>query len=310
MGTFNQTSSSTVLKNTGLQRYTGTSGKWKYLLLAPKGAEIATKVLALTKATYVDNQNAAIGSRWFLLPLIFNGTPEQEEVVKETSDFGYESIVRDGKLVYKINFEEIHIKNVNDLFYLNNGSFDAFIITDKSFIIGYTPDKIKFRPIQMDYTRVLPRTQNTGTTQSRVNFELRTTDIRQLNDFCAELDPVNDPDAPAAWYPDLELPVTQPKSLIPTLTSVSATAFAFTLKGYDGVGYEGAVKEDIYLRKTTETGTIISITSITHVSNGSYTGVMGTQTSGTFYLGLLDQPAAETQGVETDVVASYEATIA
>jgi hypothetical protein len=308
MGLFNETSTSTVLKNTGLQKYSGTAGKWKYLVLAPKGSEIATKTLALTKATWVDNQNAAIGSRWFIMPLIFNGTPEQEEVVKETSDFGYESIVRDGKLVYKIDFEEIHIHNVNSLFSMNNGSFDAYVITDKSFIIGFSADGIKFRPIQLDYARVLPRTQNTGSTQQRVQFELRTTDIRQLNDLCVELDCVNDADAPAAWYPDLELPVAQPKDLIITLTSVAATSFALNLKGYDGVAYAAAVKEDLYLRKTSATGTAIPITSLTYVSEGNYTGVIGSQTAGTFYASLYDQPTATTQGVETPVVSSYVMT--
>ena len=45
---------------------------------------------------------------------------------------------------------------------LNNGSFDAYIITDKDFILGYTDDLINFKPIQMDYSYILPETQNTG----------------------------------------------------------------------------------------------------------------------------------------------------
>ncbi len=310
MGLFNETSAGTLLKNTGLQKYTGNSGKWKYIILVPKGAEIATKTLALTKQTWVDNQNADMGSRWFILPLIFNGTPEQEETVKETSDFGYEDIVRDGKLTYKIDFESIHIKNVNDIFSMNDGSFNAYILTDKSIIIGYSIDKTIFKPIQLDYARVLPRTSNTGSVNQRVQFELRATDIRQLNKLCIELDCINDADAPSSWYPDIELPVTQPKYLIPILTGVTATAFAFTLKGYDGVAYSAATKEDIYLRKTSEAGTLIPITSIVETTTpGNYTGVIGAQTSGTFFFGLLPQPTAATVGVETDVVSQLVVTI-
>ena len=310
MGLFNTTSTSTVLGNTGLQSYTGTTGKWKYLALVPKNTEIATKTLALTQATWTAGLNAAIGSRWFILPLIFNGTPEQEETVKESSDFGYEALVRDGKLTYKIDFEEISVYNKTQLFKLNNGDFDGFIITDKDFILGWTPDGTKVRAIQFDYQRILPETQNTGTTNARVQFECRTTDIRQLNELQVALDCVNDSDAPASWYPSLVLPAAAIKDLVVTLSSVSATAFAFTLYGYDGVAYSAAVKEDIYLRKSTVDGTLIAITSITETATkGSYTGVIGTQTSGTFYLSLLDQPTATTEGVETPVVSSYVATI-
>ena len=310
MGLFNTTNTSTVLGNTGLQSYTGTTGKWKYIVLVPKNTEIATHTLGLTQSTWTNGLNAAIGSRWFILPMIFNGTPEQEETVKETSDFGYESLVRDGKLTYKIDFEEISVYNKTQLFKLNNGDFDAFIITDKDFILGWTPDSTKVRAIQFDYQRVLPETQNTGTTNARVQFELRTTDIRQLNEMQVALDCINDVLVPSAWYPSLVLPAAAIKDLVVNLTALTATAFSFNLFGYDGVAYSAAVKEDIYLRKTTEDGTLIAITSITETATkGYYTGVIGTQTSGTFYLSLLDQPTATTEGVETPVVSSYAATI-
>ena len=310
MALFNETSSSTVLGNTGLQNYTGTVGKWKHIVLVPKDTEIATRVLALTQATWTAGQNAAVGSRWYILPLIFNGTPEQEETVKETSDFGYESIVRDGKLVYKIDFEEISVYNKTQLCKLNNGSFDGFVITDKDFILGFTSNGTKVNAIQFDYTRVLPETQNTGATNARVQFELRTTDIRQFNEMQVALDCINDSQVPSAWYPSIVLPASAVRDLVVELTTLTATAFGFKLRGYDGVAYSAAVKEDIYLRKTTTGGVLIAITSIVETSvKGTYTGVIGTQTTGTFYLSLLDQPTPTTKGVETPVVSSYVATI-
>ena len=310
MALFNETNTSTVLGNTGLQKFTGNTGKWKHIVLVPKDSEIATRVLALTQSTWTNGQNAAIGSRWFILPLIFNGTPEQEELVKETSDFGYESVVRDGKLVYKVDFEEISVYNKTQIFKLNNGDFDGYIVTDKDFILGFTADGTKVKPIQFDYVRILPETHNTGTTNARVQLELRTTDARQLNEMQVALDCVNDSQVPSSWYPSIILPATQVKDLVVELTSVTATAFGFKLRGYDGVAYSAAVKEDIYLRKTTTGGVLIAITSIVETSvKGTYTGVIGTQTTGTFYLSLLDQPTPTTKGVETPVVSSYVATI-
>jgi hypothetical protein len=311
MGGFNETSSAVSLKNTGLRKYSGTSGQWANIMLAPGNAEIATKVLALTKQTWIDNQNAAMGSRWFLTPKIFNFDAPDVAPTREEGNTGMTAFVMDGKPIATMMFQEMHIKDVNDIFSLNNGSFYGFPITDKSFIIGYTPDNVKVRPIKFDYTRVLARNFNTKDVNARVKFEVKISDVRQLNDFCVELDCINDPDAPAPWYPDLELPITQPNSIKPTLTSVTATAFAFKLMGYDGVPYSAAVKEDIYLRKTTENGTLIPITSIVETTTkGSYTGVIGTQTSGTFYFGLLPAETATTKGVETDIVASFAATIA
>lgn len=309
---YNVVSTSTALGNTGLQNFPGNVGKWKYLLLVPKGTEIATEVLALTKATYTASMNAAMASRWFCLPMIFNGEPDQEEPQFETSDFGYESLVRDGKLKYTIRFEEMSVYNKTQLFKLNNGKFDGYIITDKDIILGFTQDGIKFLPYQFDYTRVLPESQNTGSANARVSFILKATDIRQFNDYQVRLDPVNSSLAPAAWYPSIELPNAAIKDLVITLVSLSATSATITLAGYDEVPYSGAVKEDVYLRKTTETGTAITLTSLTESATipGTYTAVIPTQTSGTFYCSLYDQPVATTEGVETPVVSSYVATIA
>ena len=262
MGYFNETNTTTSLGNTGLQQYPGTVGKWKYLVLVPKNTVIAaTKVLALTKATWTDALNAAMASRWFVLPLIFNGEPTQDDPVREESDFGYVSFVRDGKLTYKITFEEISVYNKGQLNKLNNGDFEFVIITDKDKILGYTDDGAQFLPYQVDYFKVLPETQNTGSVNAHVMAELRCTDIRQMNELQVALDPVNDPDTPVAWYPFIELPAAAIKDLIITPSSMVAAGCTITLKGYDNVPYSGLVKEDLYMRKSTIDAVGIAITS-------------------------------------------------
>lgn len=308
--TYNTTSTSTSLGNTGLQNFAGNLGKLKYIVLVPEGTEIATKVLAETIATWQGSLNAAMGSRWFCLPLVFNGEPTLEDTVKETSDFGYESLVRPGKMTYKVTFEEISVYNKNQLNKLNNGNWSMFEVTDKDWIKGYSADGIKFLPKKLDYFYILPETQNTGSANAHVQAEFRFTTTDESNLYEAAINPSLDDEAPVAWYPSVEIPAAAVKDLIVTLTGVTATAFGFSLYGYDSVAHSLAVKEDIYLRKSTEDGTLIPITSITETAvPGVYTGVIGTQTSGTFYLSLLPQPTAATQGFETPVVSSYAATI-
>jgi len=310
---YNQTNVSVSLPNTGLQNFAGGTGKLAYLAIVPKDFEIATQALALTKDTWIDNINAAAGSRILILPLIFNATPTQGEPIYMESDYGHKEFVDNGKLDYLIEFFQMHQYNEREIFKLNNGSFNGYFITDANFIEGFTADGIKFKPFQFDYTRVLPKTANTAKTNGHVQFSLRFSDARQYNDYKVSLDCINDellvsPIEP--WYPAIELPASAIKDLKVTLNSLSATAFNFTLKGFDGVAYSGAVKEDIYLRKTTVDGTLIAITSITETAvKGVYTGVIGTQTSGTFYLSLLDQPTATTQGFETPVPSSLVVTI-
>ena len=312
MGLFNETTTSTALGNTGLQNYPGTVGKWKHLVLVPKGTTILTKVLALTQATWVNGMNAAMTDRWFFLPLIFLGEPNNEDPVREESDFGYVSFVRDGKLTYKISFEEMSVYNKNQIFKLNNGSFDMYVITDKDVILGYSDDATKVRPFRLDYHRFLPETPNTGSTNARVQLEVRPTNVNEFNELQVALYPVSDADAPANWYPTVVLPPYAVKDLIISASGMTATGATIVLKGYDNTPYSGAVKEDVYLRKTTEDGTAIPLSSLTESGTvpGTYTAVFGTQTSGTFYYSLYNQPDATTQGVQTPVVFELAATIA
>lgn len=299
---YNTTSGSSSYGNTGMQNFVGNVGKHRQLVLVPSGTEIATQTLADTLSTWTGNINAAKSARWFPLPKIVDLEVSDEGAVRQTTSFGYASFVREGKLVSKYMLEEMSIHNKNQLAKLDLGSFDAYIVTDRDWILGYSSDNAKFLPKQCDYIKVLPESQNTGTENAHVSIEIQWTDAKQFNELEVST-------KPSGWYPSLQL--SGVKDLIPVLSSVTATAFAFTLTGFDGVPYSAAVKDDIYLRKTTTTGTLIPITSVTESGTvpGSYTGVIGTQTSGTFYFSLLDQPTAPTNDVETPYSSSLVVTI-
>lgn len=299
---YNTTSGSSSYGNTGMQNFIGNVGKHRQLVLVPSGTEIATQTLADTLATWTTNINAAKSARWFPLPKIVDLEVSDEGAVRQTTSFGYASFVREGKLVSKYMLEEMSIHNKKELAKLDLGSFDAYIVTDRDWILGYSSDNVKFLPKQCDYIKILPESQNTGTENAHVSIEIQWTDAKQFNELEVST-------KPNAWYPSLQL--SGVKDLIPVLTSVTATAFAFTLTGFDGVPYSAAAKEDIYLRKTTEDAVLIAITSITESGTvpGSYTGVVGTQTSGTFYFSLLDQPTAATDGVETPYNSSLVVVI-
>jgi hypothetical protein len=307
MGLFNQTNLSASLGNTGLQNFPGGRGKWKRVVGVPKGDAFATKVLALTKTEWTAKLYEEISKRWFVFPLIWNGEPNQEEAQRETSDFGYTSFVRDGKLMYMIQFEELHIHNKNELNKLNDASLDFFVITDKNIIEAHT-DGTMVIPFSVDYHRILPETQNTGSTNARVSMEIAFSEVSEMNLKQIALQPLTDPDSPTVWYPAIELPAAAVKDLVVEITAMTDTTTKFTLKGYDGVVYSGAVAGDVYLRKSTLTGSLITISELTFAS-GEYTATHAAQTSGTFYLSLKPVNTATTKGVETPVVDSFVAVI-
>jgi hypothetical protein len=300
---YNVTQTSEKYGNTGDQPFPGNVGKWFKWLLVPKGTEIATEALALLKDTWVDSLNAAPGDRFFLTPKIFNGTPTQEANVKETSDFGYESEVRKGKLNYKISFDEMSTYSKNQINKLDGKDFDVYVVTEKDYLLGYTVDNIKFLPLQLDYFSILPETQIDGKANAHVECEVRFSDTRQLNEFAVALNPSVDAIIP--WYPTIDLKgITD---LFLEVVSMTATGAVINLKNYGKVPYSAAVKEDLYMRKTTVDGVAIALTTMTPSAtvDGQYTLVFPTQTSGTFYFSLYGQPVATTQWVETRLNTSF-----
>lgn len=307
MGLFNQTQVSSSFGNTGKQDLNEKYGKTIKGLLVPASTEIATKVLALTKATWVDNINAAVGSRWYLVE-IWNIEPTQEDNVKETSDFGFEDEVRKGKLNYKITFPQMHTHNVNELNKLDAKDFAFFELTDTGFICGCSYDDTKFLPFSLDYFSVLPETIKTGSANAHPMAELRFSDTDEKNRYLVRINPYTDPDAPAAWSPLRELYGI--KDLVIEASDFHAGHCTLTLKGYDGTPYSAAVAADVYMRKSTATGTAIPLTGLTETSTaGVYTATFAAQTSGTFYFSLYDQPNATTEWVETPVYDTIDATI-
>jgi hypothetical protein len=301
---YNTTNCSSKTGNTGAQNYCGPTGIDRILVLVPKNTEIATETLAVTLSTWQDNINEAKANRWFPLIPIWEMEPEQADPTTRESSLGYEEYVRDGKLKVIYTLEEMSTYNKTQLAKLNGQDFDLFVITDKEYIKGRSVDGIKFLPYQLDYFRVLPETPNTGGENAHVRIELKFTDVREMNEFYAHVNPSLSELAPAAWYPTIEL--VGIKDLVIEVSAMSDDEATIVLKGYDNVPYSGAVKEDLYMRKTTTTGAAITITTLTETATpGTYTAVFAPQSTGVFYFSLYDQPEATTQFVETPVVDSY-----
>lgn len=301
---YNTTSCSTRTGNTGAQKYCGPVGKDRILVLVPKGTEIATETLAVTLSTWTNSINAAKSVRWFPLIPVINAEATQEDPVVQEFDFGYSSYVRDGKLMVRYTLEEMSVYNKTQLAKLNNGDFDVFIVTDKGVIKGYSTDDIKFLPKETDYVRILPESQNTGSETAHVMVEIKYTDVKQFNEYEVVVNPITSELAPANWYPETEL--TGIKDLVISVSDMDATSATITLKGYDNVAYSAAVAGDLYMRKTSTTGNAITISSLTETATpGTYTAAFASQTAGTFYFSLYDQPTATTEGFETPVTVSY-----
>ena len=305
---YNKTNITNAYGNTGIQDLQGDYGKLKYLLLCPVDAEMATQAAALLKSNWIANLNAAVGSRWYLCPLVWNNEPTQEDNVKETSDFGFEDVVRKGKLTYKITFPTMHMHNKNRINYLDGKDFAAYEITDEDYIKGFSIDGVKLLPKRLDYFSILPETQKTGSANAHVMAELRFSDTAESNKYEVALNPYNDAEVITPWRPSIEL--SSIKDLAITVSAMDATTATITLKGYDGTPYSAAVAADVYMRKTSVDGVAITVSNLVETStSGTYTATFASQTSGTFYFSLYDQPTATTKGVETPVNATYAATI-
>lgn len=304
---YNTTEVSNVYGNTGKQNLTEDYGKFRKGVLVPIDAEFATKVAALTKQTWIDNLNAAVGSRWYLFEVV-NVEPTQEENVKFTTDFGFEYPVRPGKTTKKIMFPPMHVHNKNELAKLDAKSFAIFEISDTDFISGHSPDKIKLLPFALDYFSVLPEVEKSGSEPALVYAEFRYTDSAEKNRYEVKLNPNTDAESTTPWRPSIEL--SSVKDLVITVSDFHAASVKITLKGYDGTPYRAAVAGDVYMRKTTVTGTAIPLVDLDESATpGVYDAVFAGQTSGTFYFSLYDQPDATTQGVETPEYTSIVATI-
>jgi hypothetical protein len=301
---YNTTNCSTLAGNTGAQNYCGPVGIDRILVLVPKGTEIATETLAVTLSTWQDNINEAKGNRWYPLIPIWEMDPNQADPTTRESSLGYEEYVRDGKLKVKYTLDEMSPHNKTQLAKLNGQGFDLWVITDKEYIKGRSVDGAKFLPYQLDYFRVLPETPNTGSENAHVAVELKFTDVREMNEFYAHVNPSISTLAPTAWYPTIEL--VGIKDLVIDVTTMSDDEATIVLKGYDNVPYSGAVKEDLYMRKTSSTGAAITISALTETATpGTYTATFAAQSNGVFYFSLYDQPDATTQFVETPVVDTY-----
>ena len=301
---YNTTNCSNLTGNTGAQKYCGPVGIDRILVLVPKGTEIATETLACTIGTWQDNINEAKANRWFPLIPIWEMEPEQADATTRESSLGYEEYVRDGKLKVKYTLEEMSTYNKTQLAKLNGQDFDLFVVTDKEYIKGRSVDGVKFLPYQLDYFRVLPESPNTGGENAHVGVELKFTDVKEMNEYYAHVNPSTSSLIATNWYPTIEL--VGIKDLQIDVTAMTDDDATIVIKGYDNVAYSGAVKEDLYMRKTSVTGTAITISSLTETTTaGTYTAAFAAQSNGVFYFSLYDQPLATTQFVETPVVDSY-----
>jgi hypothetical protein len=283
--------------NTGKQNFSGDIGVDEILIAVPRGETIATKVLAETLATWTAKINAAQASRWFPIGRIVDAEkPAPDAVYKETG-YGYKFWVKDNKPTFKYMLEPMSIYNKTQLNKLSLKSFDFFVATAKDYIHGWVNGE-EFCPYTVDFFRVTPATGISGTEGEYIWIEIQYNDVTQFNLSQAAINPTVDSEAPAAWYPTLEL--VGIKDLVATPVSASTSGFVLDLAGFDGTPYSGAVAADIAIYKSPST-TPITCTGLTESGTipGRYTGTWATQTAGDFTIGLLPQPTATTKGFET-----------
>ena len=305
--TYNAKECANAFGNTGAQKFCGPVGKFRGLILVPKGTTIATETLALTVGTWTDNINGAIALRWFPTLKIVEGETTQDDPVFQEFDFGFDDFVQDGKRSSVFTFEQMTVYNENQLNFLNDGSWDVYLWTDKENIVGNSREGVLFEPMQLDYIKFLPSNDDSGSEVGHVTVTMKFTDVKDFSRYRVVINPTTDELAPTVWYPSIEFGNGGIKDLIATASSPTATGCTLVLKDYNGTPYSGAdgVPGDAYLALASDPDTLIAVTSITETATaGTYTLVWASQSADDYLVGLVDQPDATTQGFETPVKAA------
>lgn len=120
----------------------------KWMILVPKGDNIATYASAILKATYTANLLATSGI-WYKTPLIVEGAETTTEAEKKEFTSGQIRTLNDGNYAFDFMFDVRNAIAAN-LFTLNNKLFDMYIIWNDNIIEGRTDESgIIFWPLRV-----------------------------------------------------------------------------------------------------------------------------------------------------------------
>lgn len=247
------------------------------LILVPKGEEIATRKLALTESTWIDNINKADGNRFIMLPLAFDMTPEKEDDAYNTSSIGNVAFVRAGKLTVKyiVDVTPFVMSQLNTL---NGVGWDVYKITSNGFITGTSIDGARFQPFSLQNFRVEGEIPAGGDVQNLVTISFTHADEAEWNSRPAFIKPLVDGEG-EVWNPSQ---LEDPKAItVKEVTSPAITGFTVSLEGYDRVPHEGAVTGDFGIWDST--GTLVTVTSATETAVPGTYDILATLGSGQTY---------------------------
>jgi len=289
---FLNTSCASTAENTGQQNCTDTPGREDYLWLVPKGTQIATEALVLLEATWDTLFNAAVGTRGYPLPKIFNMTSTQTEDKYEEGwagikDFIGEDYDKDDYLLVKSS-----LYNNAKLRSLNSIQWDAYIVTAKGKIRGYSDDGIIFKPKSILDFRVQKKSRETDVLAERSRISIVWGDPREWNEWDAVVDPTWEP-SEIEGIKDIE---------VVSAVATGTTSVTVTLAGFDGVPHEGAVVGDFVIYDDADAAVVFTLP--TPGVSGVYT-LVATMAAGDYTVGLIDQPSATTKYFETPTLLSF-----
>jgi hypothetical protein len=263
------------------------------IILAPSGSEFVTDTAALLESNWLAEINKADGLRHIVLPLQFDIENEKEDTVYQTSSTGNIAKVRAGKLTqtYIVKVTPFVMSQLNTL---NGTAWDMYQITSNAYIIGTTIDNVKFQPQTLQNFNVEGQTPAGGDTVALVPITFTFNDPDEWNARPSFLKPVSD--AISSWNP---LNLKDPKALtVKEITSVTTGGFTIAIEGYDKVAHEGLVAGDFGIWTGTQTGTEVSITSVTETSTaGTYDVVATLGAATTYYSGVRAVGDCATNGV-------------
>jgi hypothetical protein len=211
------------------------------------------------------------------------------DVTKNTSGYGVNEIVREGKYDWTFTFSQsTGLYNLQQLRMLNGGQYRAFFIDDNGNIIGTQDDAGNFMGAALEYFYAKPWKVNEGTKPAVVAAEFAHSNMKDLNDNVAIYTPTFDVEDTVKGLLNLQL------------HSILVAAGKVTI----GIRTEGD-KVDVYPQYSTELAVVtlwkvlnvttgLSVVPTTVAVNSAKSGWDVSLPAGTYQIGLASPAALST----------------
>jgi len=295
-----ETTCNTGGANSGLPKCRGNYGRDAYFILVPPGTEIDTEANALLQATWLTKIKADESVRWFPLPKLFRYEPTTGDHLYTEGDFNDKYSVKEGAPDGVAHYINLPICFAKKLRTFNNQEWDAYVVTDKGYLRGWTQDEVIFKPFSI-FLHVEEDIEPTAEEGRLTPVRIYKNEPFQWNEYGVVLNPIKD--ALASWDPRLLAGLLDVNV---TVVTSSATELVVDVKtDCDLTGVTGLVLAD-FLLVDDESGseTINGATESSSIA-GRYTLDVSTLGADDYLINLKEPADMTTFGYQAGSAATF-----